>query len=115
MYNEFCNLYVLSSRNLASLMLGGGRACEGPVVDNLRNARRVMGVRLGVPVETVRAVVESLPLLEVGVAALPVDVEVHPEAKERLGAFEVVEIALRVLVFQGTKRWVFRRLRFRVY
>jgi hypothetical protein len=58
-------------------MLGGGRACEGRVVDNLRNARRVMGVRLVVLVEIMREAVESLPLLEVEVVAPLVDVDVR--------------------------------------
>jgi hypothetical protein len=48
----------------------GGRACEGRVVDNLRNAQRVIGVRRAVLVEIVREVVESLPLLEVEAVAL---------------------------------------------
>jgi hypothetical protein len=73
-----------------------------------------MGVRPVVLVEIVRAVLESLPLLEVEAVALLVDVEAHREARERLGAFEVAEIALKALVFQGMKRWVFTCLGFRI-
>jgi hypothetical protein len=96
-------------------MFADGRVLEDLVVDinnsHLRNAQLVVGsvveVILAVVDETVLGVVVNLLLL-VAVAAAP---GVDREAK-KLVAFEEAEVALKVVVSQETKRYIFYLLPF---